>query len=87
MAADHADRCWTPRGERLCGLARHHNAGQQAGRAQPRQARARSAETARRREGWKPVRGETGSARLDAEHESPTPAGTEGGTLISSSIG
>ncbi|RXV64185.1 hypothetical protein D1006_41065 [Burkholderia stabilis] len=54
----------------------------QSARAQrariPRASEARSAGTARRRQGLKPVRGETRAARLDAKRESPARSEAEG---------
>ncbi|AEA65657.1 hypothetical protein bgla_2p0600 (plasmid) [Burkholderia gladioli BSR3] len=55
---------------------------QQFARAQrariPRASEARSAGTARRRQGWKPARGETRAARLDAKRESPARSEAQG---------
>ncbi|OZB55373.1 MAG: hypothetical protein B7X43_01100, partial [Thiomonas sp. 15-63-373] len=41
----------------------------------PRRQAQRAAPTARRRQGWKPARGETGADRLDAQHDSPARKG------------
>ncbi|CAZ90459.1 hypothetical protein THI_p0063 (plasmid) [Thiomonas arsenitoxydans] len=41
----------------------------------PRRQAQRAAPTARRRQRWKPARGETGADRLDAQHDSPARKG------------
>ena len=62
----------------------------QSARAQrarsPRASEARSAGTARRRQGLKPVRGETRAAGLDAQRESPARSEAEGDARAASQV-